>query len=318
MKHDWPPDDPRLSRIHLRKELIQDGLTDRGIAHLVRDGSLHRVRHGAYVAGPAWSACDAAGRHAIRSRAVVRQARAEVVLSHFSAACEWELAQWEVPLEQVQITREDQRAGRNEAGVRQHLGALRAVDIVKRNGIRTTSVARTCLDCMSLLDVEHGLVIANEALHRGLTTMNELQSCADFMEQWPGSLAHRVVLKLADPRLQSIGEHRFWHLCWRQGLPMPEPQYEIRDRSGRVIAVVDFAWPELRTFVEFDGKVKYQAPDREGESVVDVVLREKRREELICELTGWRCIRVIWSELYRPEQTARRIRDAFRMESAVG
>ena len=33
------PDHPRLSRIHLRKDLLAEGLTDRAIARLVRDGT---------------------------------------------------------------------------------------------------------------------------------------------------------------------------------------------------------------------------------------------------------------------------------------
>jgi hypothetical protein len=42
--------------------------------------------------------------------------------------------------------------------------------------------------------------------------------------------------------------------------------------------------------------------------VTDAVLREKRREERVCEITGWKCIRIIWADLYDPERTAARIR----------
>lgn len=315
---EWPPEDPRQSQIQLRRELIAAGYTDRGIAQLVREGSLHRVRHGAYVDAGAWQQCDAVGRHALLSRAVLAQARAGVVLSHLSGLGEWGLAQWDLPLEQVHLTREDQRAGRNEAGVHQHLGKLRDVDVVRRNGIRTTALARTCLDAASLVDVQHALCFVNDALHRRGVTPEELQECAEYMEQWPGSLGHRVLLRLANGKLESVGESLFWYLCWRHGLPMPIPQYEIRDANGRLVAVVDFAWPELGVFVEFDGKVKYKAPDRDDETVVDVVLREKRREELVCRITGWRCERVIWSELYQPEQTAARVRAAFRQGTVAG
>ena len=90
------------------------------------------------------------------------------------------------------------------------------------------------------------------------------------------------------------------------------PQFEIVDRSGHVVARVDLAWPRLGLFLEFDGKEKYLLHRRVGESVADAVLREKRREEMICELTGWRCIRVTWADLYRPEHTAGRIRAMFR------
>jgi hypothetical protein len=68
------------------------------------------------------------------------------------------------------------------------------------------------------------------------------------------------------------------------------------------------AWPELKVFLEFDGKEKYLKFRREGESVVDAVLREKKREERICRLTGWRCIRITWADLYRPAETIADIR----------
>ena len=37
-------------------------------------------------------------------------------------------------------------------------------------------------------------------------------------------------------------------------------------------------------------------------------MREKQREERICQLTGWVCIRITWADLERPERTAGRIR----------
>lgn len=315
MPREWPVDDLRRGPIHLRKELVARGVSDREIYRAMADGALHRVRHGAYVEGRVWRGCDSVGRHALRARAVFVQARTPVVVSHLSAVGEWDIAQWDLPLESVHITRDDQRAGRQEAGVHQHLGALREADVRWRNGIRVTSVARTCLDTASLVDVEHGLVVLNDALHQGLTTPEELADCAAYMEQWPGTLRHRVVLRLANGRIESVGESRFMFLCWQQGLPLPIPQLEIRDPLGRVVAVVDFAWPELGLFVEFDGKLKYKAPDREGDTVVDVVLREKKREELVCRLTGWRCHRVVWSDLYRPQQTAAVVKSLFRPAS---
>lgn len=312
MTPEWPLDDPRRGPIHLRRELVDRGMNDREIARAVAAGSLRRVRHGAYVVGTTWSACDAVGQHALSVRAVCRQARTGIVASHVSAVDEWDIAQWDLPLDQVHITRDDQRAGRNEAGVHQHLGALREKDIVLRNGIRITDAPRTCLDTISLVDVEHGLVVVNDALHRRAVTEADLAECAAFMEQWPGSLRHRVVLRLADGRIESVGESRFFYLCWKQGLPLPIPQYEVYDDNGRLVALVDFAWPELGLFVEFDGKIKYRAPDRDGETVVDVVLREKRREELVSRITGWRCLRVVWADLYQPAHTAALVQSMFR------
>lgn len=123
----------------------------------------------------------------------------------------------------------------------------------------------------------------------------------------PNTATAPIVLGLADGRCESAGESLTLHLAWRQHLPRPDLQVLIRDRSGRVVARVDFAWPALGVFLEFDGKEKYRRFRRPGETIEDAVLREKRREELICGLTGWRCIRLVWADLHHPERTAARI-----------
>ena len=135
--HAWSADDPRLSRVWLRKELIASGLNDRAIATMVAAGELHRVRYGSYVSGDAWRRASPAQRHSILARAVVRRANADVVVSHTSAANEWEVALWDWPLDVVHLTRTDQSAGRREAGVLQHLGELRDGEVVMRNGMQS-------------------------------------------------------------------------------------------------------------------------------------------------------------------------------------
>jgi len=311
------PDDPRLARIMLRKELLGEGLDDRAIARLVADGTLHRLRYGAYVDASSWKACDDVGQHGLVARAAIKRARSAVVLSHVSALGEWDVPMWDTTLDSVHLTRVDQRAGRREAGVLQHLGELREGDAVDLNGIQVTSATRTALDCITVMDVEHGVTIVSDLLHRRLTTAEQLAEGREFMERWPGSLAQGLVLRLADGRCESVGERRSLYLIFRQGLPMAEPQYEIRDRSGQVFARVDFAWPELGVFLEFDGKIKYQKLLKDGESPSDVVIREKKREEAICRLTGWRCIRVVWADLYYPERTAAAIRAVLFPDVAV-
>ena len=90
----------------------------------------------------------------------------------------------------------------------------------------------------------------------------------------------------------------------------------IAPRAARV-ALVDFAWPELGVFMEFDGRVKYEDLLRPGERASDVVLRERDRERLICETTGWVCVRVSWADLARPARLAARIRAAMNRRSRL-
>ena len=318
MKITRDPADPRLSPISLRKELVGSGLTDKSIRRLVAQGVLERLRYGSYVSGSAWARCDEVGRHGLVARAVLRRADAECVLSHISAAVEWEVPVWDPDLSVVHLTRLDGKPGRRcEAGVIQHVGALGEDDVVTMNGVPVTSAPRTAADCMTLFDVEHGVAVVNHFLRRKLTTLEEITERSRFMDSWPGTLNHRVVLGLATPKTESVGEDRTWVLIWRQGLPMPIPQYEVVGDHGQVLARVDFAWPELKVFVEFDGKVKYQPQTNDGESPTDVVLREKRREEMICERTGWICVRLTWADLAYPERTAARIRAKFRAISTA-
>ena len=45
-------------------------------------------------------------------------------------------------------------------------------------------------------------------------------------------------------------------------------------------------------FLEFDGRLKYRLFRRANETLEQFLMREKRREELICQLTGWVCVRI--------------------------
>ena len=71
---------------------------------------------------------------------------------------------------------------------------------------------------------------------------------------------------------------------------------------------MDFLWRLHGVFLEFDGKIKYEKFRRPGETLDEYLMREKRREELICQATGWVCIRITWANLEQPVATARRIR----------
>jgi len=249
------PDDPRLIPVRTRKGLLADGWSDRAIAAAVRAGVLHRLRHGTYVDAAAWRRLDASAQHAVLARAVLERAQTGSVISHSSALPFYGAPVWGFDLDEVHLTREDHKAGRREAGVRQHRGRLVEGDVVDIDGLKVASPTRTALELTTLGCTEAALVSICFLLHQGLTTVERMRDRLQTeMDRWPSTLSTRVALRLADPRIETPGEARSLHLFWAQRLPMPIPQYEVRGRSGELIGRVDFAWPELGVFLEFDGR----------------------------------------------------------------
>lgn len=296
------------SGVFLYREAIEAGYDDKSVRALLRAGEWHKVRHGSFTFSDVWAAADAAQQHRIFARAVLRTAKVPAVLSHISSIVQQTETFWDLDLSEAHISRKDGRTGRRAAGVRQHQGRLLNGDIELVRGVEVTSATRAALELTTVTDTERSLIVINGLLHDKLTTVEALcRRNEESIHRWPRTLGTDLVLRLADGRIESVGESRVFHLCWRQGLPRPEPQFDIYDERGTWIARVDFAWPKHKVFVEFDGKAKYQSLLQPGEDPGDVVFREKKREDLIRRVTGWTCIRLTWADLYAPEATAARI-----------
>ena len=292
----------------LRKDLIAAGYTDRQIRTRVKLGELHRVRHGSYCDANLWNSLGAADRHRLLARAVLARAHPSTVLTHVSSAIEQRAPVWGHDLTKVHTTRTDGRAGRKESDRVQHAGTMPAYHVKQVNGVPVSLATRCAVEMTTISTVESSLITVDGLLHAGLTTVNGVTQFAHRTRWWPNSLRTTVVLRLADPRHESAGESRTVHFCYAQGLPRPEPQVVIRDERGREVARVDFAWIRFGVFLEFDGKIKYEKYRRRGETLDDFLIREKAREELICQLTGWVCLRISWAQLDQPRVLADRVR----------
>lgn len=300
-------DDPRLTPISLRSELIAAGESDKSLARAIRTGAVERPRRGAYVDGATWRAMTTDERYAVRGRAAYRQARARVFLSHTSAVPLLGGPIWGFDLANVHLSRLDGRTGRKEAGIRQHSGGVAEGDVVVAYGMQLSSPLRATLEVTTMGSVEAGLVVANYFLHRRDFMPEQFRARYDgSVDRWPYSLKTDLVIRLADPRIESVGESRTMYFLWTRHFPRPEPQYEVYD-DGVLLARLDFALPELGVWIEFDGRIKYQPRSDGGEDATAVVLREKRREERVAELTGWRCLRVTWADLENPHRLAARL-----------
>lgn len=290
-----------------RQDAFGIGHDDRSIRRSLRSRLWVRVRPGAYTFPDLWPAADPVAQHLLTGRAVSRRFGPKVALSHTSGALAHGLLVWDTDLSQVHVTRLDGGAGRCEAGVVHHEGLTLPADVAHLDGGAALHPARCAIETAALGSAEAGLVVLDSLLHLGRATRDELDATYALLRTWPGMQATRVPVRMADGRAESAGESRTRYLCYAHGLPAPELQYDVFDHAGRLVGTTDLAWPEHGLLGEFDGRVKYERYLRSGETPGDAVFREKRREDRLCELLGWRMIRLVWADLHRPAETAARI-----------
>lgn len=306
----------RPTGILLRRDVVARGYEERLLSRAVRRGDLHRVRQGAYTHGARWADASRRERHALASEAVLLQYGGGIALSHDSAVVRLGGPDHGLELDAVHVTHFD-GGGRRAAGIVHHEGRCGLLDVTRRGGDWVTSPSRTVLDVARSRGVETGVVVADDFIRRAMTSTAELEQLADAMKAWPGALSLRIVTGLATGRSESVGESLAWLMFRRLWLPMPIQQYEVRDHRGHLLGRTDWAWPDAGLLCEFDGVEKYVRHLRPGETTADAVIREKRREDRLREVTGWRFLRLGWSDLFKPEQTGARVRRALERRSSV-
>ena len=171
-----------------------------------------------------------------------------------------------------------------------HRATLRRDDVVQlTSGLWVTTPARTLLDCTRLLTPEALVCALDAGLHRHLLGDGELQQ----VRLGPGAALLREAAARADGRAESPAE-TLARLLVLPRLPRLEPQVELFDHAGRVVARFDLGDREARFAVEADGKA--------GHAGAAMVAKDRRRDRRT-EALGWHTERVTWWELRR-QQTA--------------
>lgn len=290
--------------VFLRRHALTAGYDDRALQRALAAGGIVRVRHGAYVDRRAWAAADDLARYVLRAHAVALVHTPQFGISHVSGAAMHGMRVWGADLSRIHLTRPLEAVGRRHRNVAYHRGSV--VDAVNIAGTPVVSAVSAAFGAACMLSVEAGMVLLDSAYDLGLVERDELVDQYARHRGWPGTARLQISLRLAQPGSQSVGESRMRYLFWAHGLPRPELQYVVRDGSG-VVGVSDFAWPEHHVLGEFDGRIKYDRLLRPGETPADAVVREKLREDRMRELTGWKFIRFVWSDLAVPDRTAERL-----------
>ena len=183
-------------------------------------------------------------------------------------------------------------------GVRVHRTVLSPGDVVVEDGVPVTTSLRTAWD-VAALERLHTAVAALDAMVREEElTLHQLAVLAHAGSgRWGASRVRRAVA-LVDPSAESPPESWVRVALVLAGL-QPQPQYEVLS-GGSFVARVDFAWPEVRLAVEYEGDHHFT------ETQIDV--DQERLDALFA--AGWRVIRLSAADLRDLAAVVARVRAA--------
>ena len=266
-----------------------------------------RLGPGMYVREDEWN--DMFSEARLRTLATAVHARStsprSSTDSHCTAAAWHGLPLYMVPSSQIDVIVSGKHPRRSGPGIRRHYCPLPEDDVVLIDGVRVTSLERTVYDVIRTVSLEAAVVVFDAAL-RSIAWDDDSRTYDEpaanrFRDAiWERIRAHagargirqaRFVAEFADGRAQLPGESvvRLW--LYQLGLPAPRLQYRIDFPDGG-FALLDFCWPGLRRWLEFDGVFKYTDSELMGGRTVDEVLADQElRERRVRAATGWDCHR---------------------------
>jgi very-short-patch-repair endonuclease len=282
------------------------GISRGRLRTLVARGEWVRLRRPALAERLVVELCDrdTRSRHALEVAAAQLAMRAPAAAVKGSAAAVWQLDLLRpLPPRPLLVLPSGWRVGgRTEPVVRMLRAGPPDWRIVTVGGVRTTDLARTVVDLARTWPLAEALVVADGALrYFGSGLLAQMYDVAARCAHWPGGGARVLgVLRLADPRAESVLETLGRLRMHDDGLPRPQTQCWVGEFGPEFRA--DFGYAEHRTLGEADGRVKY--------TDADVLWQQAKREERLHDL-GFEVVRFDNDATTRPGELGARFRRAF-------
>ena len=289
-----PTPEVRIARVAAKQfgvvtiaQLRRCGLTDRGIEHRLATRRLERLWRGVYAFGHQELLPQG------RLLAAVLACGPGAVLSHRSAAAQWELIEALPGPIHVTVPGHTGRPGR--PGIRIHcVRRLDPRDVTTKDGIPITTPAKTLVDLNALVPDRLLERAYEQAVIRNLVT---LDAVADALERARGRRTKALRRLIATERrtrtiTRSELEERFLALVRRGDLPEPEVNARLAGYE------VDFLWREQRRIIEVDGYAYH--------STRQATTRDRRKDDDL-EAAGYRVTRFTADQVLRdPDDTLAR------------
>jgi hypothetical protein len=166
------------------------------------------------------------------------------------------------------------------------------------DGRPATTPEWTAVEVARALRRPRALATLDAALRSGTCDRRTLERAAAMQSGRRGIVHVRELIALARPEAESPMESEARLVMIDGGLPMPELQYDLIDRSGRVWRV-DFAWPDPKVAVEYDGFDWHSDPD--------ALRRDRQKRAALLEM-GWSVMSIVADDVRRrPWEMLRRI-----------
>ena len=291
------------------RDAAQCGCPRDRLARLVDRGVLRRVHPGCFVDEERFTAASPEGRRALAAMAVARGFEDRHAVSHLSAVALHGLPVISAPDERVHLSRTTAGRPRRSRDVVVH-PRLRPMPLCRMAGTLSVLPAVAIVQATAAAGLVTGLAAADAALHTGRTSHAELVQAAAQVGRCHGVRDVRLMLEMADERVESPGESWTRVLFRGLDLPAPELQAPMHDEDGWLIGFADFFFRDARTVVEFDGEKKYAGKDGRA-----ALVKEKYREDRLRSL-GYAVVRLTWRDLSAPAVVDRKVRNAFRRQAA--
>jgi hypothetical protein len=263
---------------------VADGLLSR---RQLAGRSWRRLFHDVYVHR------DVPVTHELRARGATVLLPGAVVTGR-SAAVIWGVALAD-PADPVEVTLPPRSHMVRVEGLVARRAALAATHVVRRHDIPVSTPAATAVRLAAVLQRDSAVAAVDQLIHTGAVDLEAVRALATIC-RGPGSARAREVAQLADGLAESPQETRLRLLIGRSPLPTPVAQYEVW-HHGRFVARTDFAWPEHKVAVEYDG-LWHAEPGQ--------FARDRRRLNRLQE-AGWRVVFVTAADLRDPVALVARI-----------
>ena len=286
------------------EQFLQVGLARSTLYRWLSDGRLITLHPGVHAVAGAPATWERA------VKAATLAAGPGAVASHRSGSRLWQLTDDSDDVVEITVPR-SQRPRLTKVIVHRS-GDLVAGHCTEHRRIPVTKPARVIVDLGAVLPADRVEDVLDRALTRHLISIAGVEWMLNELPRRGrngAGVAARILDERALGRAAADGqlEPRMARLLRKAGLPAAIYHFEILSGGGRLLAEVDFAYPELRLAIEVDGWSIHGTPRAMGKDFV-------RQNGLVPY--GWHVLRFTWDQVVRkPEYVAATIAAAL---SALG